>query len=142
MDDFLNFYTIFGMMFVVIGIPLAIFGVIRYLDFHKIQKNCTFRTFGMIMDIKQNEQGQMHTVVEYRTPKKVCRGEYGLPSKTIDFIKGQQVNVKFDPDNHDRFFLPDDMSHQRIYRLFICVGFGSFFTGVIFFIMNFLQLGL
>ena len=129
MKDILNFAIVAG-IFGLIGIIFFLIGIIMIINRKKKDKNCTSTTYGKVIDIVKvryksvgNGYSYMwHPVFEYNvgSQKLIKKSAYG--GTKCKYAIGQDVQIYFNPQNYNEYYVAGDNIQKTLGIIFTCVG--------------------
>ncbi|MBQ7521687.1 MAG: DUF3592 domain-containing protein [Clostridia bacterium] len=137
MSDKGLFILIFTGVWVLLGIIFLIIAISMYFVQKKKTEVCTAKTIGTVTDVVHHSAGRpkyssWHPVIQYTTMtgemiKKVSA--YGTnPPK---YSAGDTVHIHYNPKKTDEFYLSDDKVGKIVRIVFMWVGIGMIFIGVL-----------
>ena len=113
-----------------IGLIFFISGIIILKNRKKKEKNCTSKTHGKVIDILKHENRGIdstytyswHPVFEYTIGnlKYVKESFYGFSESK--FAIGQDVEILFNPENYNEFYVANETLPRTLGRIFTIIG--------------------
>ena len=113
-----------------IGLIFFISGMIILKNRKKREKNCTSKTHGKVIDILKHETRSIdhtytyswHSVFEYTIGnlKYVKESFYGFSESK--FAIGQDVEILFNPENYNEFYVATETLPKTLGRIFTIIG--------------------
>lgn len=137
MSDKTTFILIFTGVWVLLGIIFLTIAIVMYFVQKKKTEVCTVKTIGTVTDVVRSSMGNpryssFHPVVQYTTATGetiVRKSVYGTnPPK---YSVGDTVHIHYNPQKTDEFYLPDDKVGKIVRIVFMWVGIGMIFIGVL-----------
>ena len=130
MYDKLRFIAIFSGTWALIGVVFFIIGTsIRRNRKKKVQR-CTSHTYGKVVDLVRRESrdsdgnysSSWHPVFEYRIGGLTFVKESNFGRSQAKFGIGQNVDIYYDPDNYNDFYVPEETLPNTLGIIFAAVG--------------------
>ena len=112
-----------------LGLIFFVSGVIVLKNRKKKEKNCTSKTHGKVIDILKHESKGVnyytyswHPVFEYTIGnlKYVKESLYGFSESK--FAIGQDVEILFNPENYNEFYVATETLPKTLGRIFTIIG--------------------
>lgn len=139
MSDTLMFVIIFSGVWTLVGVIFLIVGILMYNNWKKKKVNCTSMTYGKITDIVRHSNyysdgvysPRWHPVFEYNVGelKFVKESPYG--SSQSKYAIGQDVEVYYNPEDYNEYYLAGDTIPKTLATIFIIVGIVAIFIAII-----------
>lgn len=129
--------SLLGSIFFIIGLLFHIFQT-------KKEKRCDVQTYGKVIDIiARNNDGSMvyFPKIEYSigSTKYVKEASYG--SNPCHFQIGQDLEVFYNPDNYEDYYIANDNTFSFLAKIFMLVGLAIFIIfgiicGIVFYVFR------
>lgn len=127
-------------VFAVIGIIFFIVGLSISKNYKKKQINCTISTTGKVVDLVKektrnvNSRSYSYTwrpVFEYNIGElKYIKKSY-MGTSQPKYAIGQNVEIYYNPDDHNEFYVKGDNLANTLGKIFIGVGVGALAVAVL-----------
>ena len=138
MYDKWRFIAIFSGVWALIGIVFFIIGTsIRRNRKKKVQR-CTSHTYGKVVDLVRRESrdsdgnysSSWHPVFEYRIGGLTFIKESNFGRSQAKFAIGQNVEIYYNPENYNEFYVPEETLPNTLGVIFAAVGIVAFLVAV------------
>lgn len=124
------FIAMFSGISGLIGIIFFIIGIVILKKRKTKEKNCTSKTYGKVVDILKHKNVDLngghtyswHPVFEYTIEnlKYIKESLYG--SSSSKFAIGQNVEIHFNPQNYNEFYIAEETLPRTLGTIFTIVG--------------------
>lgn len=138
MEDELIFIIIFSGAWSLIGIIFLIIGVAVLKNKKRKQINCTSKIYGKVIDIVRHEtykkngiySSSWYPVFEYNIGelKYIKESLYGRSQPK--YAVGQSVEVYYNPEDHNEFYIKGETVQKTLGKVFTIVGIVAISIGV------------
>ena len=133
MSDSLKFVIIFSGVWAVIGIVFFIIGLFMFKNRKKKEISCTSKTYGKVTDIVRHESrgsdgtysSTWHPVFEYNVGELKFIKESPFGGSSSKYAVGQNIEVCFNPENYNEYYIEGDNTQKTLATIFIGVGIVS-----------------
>lgn len=134
METFLLVFVILILCFSVLGIIFFVLGLALLNGKKKQQKECTWKTYGKVIDIKRHEYhtpGEhhrysyaWHPVIEYSIGDLKYIKEHYNGNGTPQYAIGQDIEIYYNSQNPHEYYIANDNTGKTIGTIFTIVGSG------------------
>lgn len=140
MEDKMLFIAIFSGAFCGIGLIFLMVSWIITAVVADKKKNCTSKAVGTVTDLvrstnyydRNHSIRGFHPVVQYTTEKGETLSITSAVSTSPPKYKvGDIVNVKYDPNKPEKFYIDGDNTINIVKIVFLCVGLGLIVLGLL-----------
>lgn len=129
MDDTLMFEIMFLGLWALIGTVFFIAGIAMLNDRKEKEKNCTMKTYGKVTDISKHQTRSngsyttsWHPVFEYSIGDLTFIKESIYGSSQIKYAIGQSVEVYYNPENYNEYYVEGYTLPKTLATIFTVVG--------------------
>lgn len=109
----------------IVGIWSFIIGI-RSLKYKKEkQRSCTSKTYAKVKELKVYERRRhhyWHPIFEYTVGELKVTNEYIYGSQPPKYKIGEQVEIYYNPKNHDEYYVVGNNSHSVVIIAYIALG--------------------
>ena len=110
------------------GIIFIAGGIFIYIHSEHLKKVCTTSTQATIVDFKQEIDDESNNVsyfpiIEYEVNGKKYNKTHSTSDSMHKYSVGQKINILYNPDNPDEYYIEGDGSDNIV--SFICFGVGG-----------------
>ena len=131
MNSFM-FIIIFSGVWGIVGIVFFLIGILMLNNLKKKEIHCTSKTYGKIVDIVRHQSSDndvgysvsWHPVIEYNVGELKFIKESIYGSSQSKYAIGQNVEVYFNPDDYNEYYIADDNLPKLLAKIFTAVGTG------------------
>lgn len=130
MNDTLMLVVTFPLSFALFGITFFIIGIVIHNNNKKKEINCTSMTYGKVIDIVRHRNSDdssstWHTVFEYNIGELKFRKESPYGSSQQKYAIGQDLEIYYNPENYNEYYIAGDTLPRTIAIIFAIVGIGA-----------------
>ena len=133
MSDISMFVIIFSGIWTLIGAIFLIIGIAMYYNNKRKKVNCTSSTYGKVTDIVRHQSydrdggysSNWHPIFEYNVGELKFIKESPYGSSQSKYAIGQNVEVYFNPENYNEYYIAGDTLPTKLAKIFIFVGIGA-----------------
>ena len=130
MSDTLMFVIIFSGVWALIGFIFLIIGIVMLNNRNKKEKNCTSMTYGKVTDIVRHQNydsdgvytSTWHPVFEYNVGELKFIKESPYGSSQSKYAIGQNLEVYYNPENYNEYYIAGDTVTKTIATIFTIIG--------------------
>ena len=128
---------IFGIMFsgvwALLGVTFFIVGIVMLKNMKKKERKCTSKTYGKVKDIVKHQNydrddgysTHWHPVIEYNVGQLKFIKEFTYGSTRIQYAIGQDVEVYYNPENYNEYYIAGNTLQKNLATIFTIVGIGA-----------------
>ncbi len=140
MEDKMLFIAIFSGIFCGIGLIFLMVSWIITAVIADRKKNCTSKAVGTVTDLvrstnyhdRNSHARGFHPVVQYTTDKgETLSVTSAVSTNPPKYKVGDIVNVKYDPNKPQKFYIDGDNTINIVKIVFLCVGSGLIVLGLL-----------
>lgn len=130
MSDMLTFVITFSGVFILVGAIFLIIGIAMFNNRKKKERNCTLMTHGKVTDMvrrKSYDRDGEYTlswypVVEYNVGELKFTKESPYGSYQPKYTIGQDIEVYYNPEDNNEYYIAGDGLPKTLATIFIVVG--------------------
>lgn len=130
MSDILKFVIAFSGVFILVGAIFLIIGIAMFNNRKKKERNCTLMTHGKVTDMVRrksyNRDGEYtlswYPVVEYNVGELKFTKESPYGSYQPKYTIGQDIEVYYNPEDYDEYYIAGDTLPKTLATIFTVVG--------------------
>ena len=138
MYDKWRFIAIFSGVWALIGIVFFIIGTSIRRNRKKKERICTSQTYGKVVDLVRRESrdsdgnysASWHPVFEYHIGGSTFLKESNFGRSQAKFAIGQIVDIYYDPENPNQFYVPEETLPNTLGTIFAAVGIVAILVAV------------
>ena len=114
---FIAFWGLFGLFWIMCGI-------IIFKNMEKKKRVCTSKTSGKVIDIEEDTREMIaySPVFEYTVGDHKYVKEYTYGSNVIPYKIGQEVEIYYNPNKPDQYYVEGDVLYKRVAKIIIFLG--------------------
>lgn len=139
MSDKLMFIIIFSGIWAVIGFIFFIIGIVMLNNRKKKEINCTSKTYGKVTDIVRRQRydsdggysSSWHPVFEYNIGELKFIKESPYGSSQSKYAIGQDIEVYYNPENYNEYYISGDTLSKTLATIFTIVGIGAIIVAIV-----------
>ena len=139
MSDMLTFVITFSGVFILVGAIFLIIGIAMFNNRKKKERNCTLMTHGKVTDMVRrksyNRDGEYtlswYPVVEYNVGELKFTKESPYGSYQPKYTIGQDIEVYYNPEDYDEYYIAGDSLPKTLATIFTVVGIVAIFIAII-----------
>ena len=139
MSDSLMFAIIFSGIWTLVGVIFLIIGIVMLKNRKKKEIKCTSMTYGKITDIvKHNDPSTddvyspgWYPVFEYNIGEQKFIREYHYGSHQTRYTIGQDVEVYYNPEDYNEYYIGGDTLPKKFAIVLTLVGIVAIFIAII-----------
>ena len=139
MDETLMFIIIFSGIWGLIGIIFSLVGILVLRNRKKKEEKCTAKTWGKVKDIVRQTRydsdrgysSSWHPVFEYNVGELKFVKESLFGSSQSKFAIGQNVEIYYNPENYNEFYIKEETIQKTLGKIFTIVGIVAILIAVI-----------
>lgn len=124
---FIAFWSLFGLFWIMRGI-------IIFKNMEKNKSVCTSKTSGKVIDIEEYK-GKMiayNPVFEYTVGDYKYVKEYTYGSNVIPYKIGQEVEIYYNPNKPDQYYVEGDTLYKMVAKIIIFLGIICLLVSLVF----------
>jgi len=130
MNDTLIFVIIISGISILLGTIFLLIGIAMLSNRKKKEINCTSSTYGKVTDIVKHERydsdgnhrSSWHPVFEYNIGDFKFIKEYPYGSSQSKYAIGQDVEIYYNPENYNEYYIAGDTFPKTLSIIFTIVG--------------------
>lgn len=130
MSDTLMFVIIFSGVWSLVGVIFFIIGIVMLNNRKKKEINCTSKTYGKVTDIVRHQSydrdggysSSWHPIFEYNVGELKFIKESLYGSSQSKYAIGQDVEVYYNPEDYNEYYIVGDTLPKTIATIFTIVG--------------------
>lgn len=130
MNDEMSFLIIFPIIFGILGIVFFIVGMVITKKINKREKNCTEKTHGTVINLVKHKsydkdvgpRYSWHPVFEYEIRNMKYMKEYKYGSDKPKYEIGQSVELYYNPEDYNDFYIKGDTLPKTLGLIFTILG--------------------
>lgn len=130
MSNILMFVIMFSGICALIGVIFLVIGIVMINNRKKKERNCTSKTYGKVTNIvthkNYNENSgystSWHPVIEYNVGELKFIKESQCGSSQPKYAIGQDVEVYYNPENYNEYYVAGDTLPKTLATIFTIVG--------------------
>lgn len=124
---FIAFWGLFGLFWIMCGI-------IIFKNMEKKKRVCTSKTSGKVIDIEEDTREMIaySPVFEYTVGDHKYVKEYTYGSNVIPYKIGQEVEIYYNPNKPDQYYVKGDTLYKRVTKIAVLIGICFLFVSLIF----------
>ena len=134
-----RFIALFSGIWGFVGLVFFIIGAAMRASRKRKEENCTSQTYGKVVDLVRREShdsdggysSSWHPVFEYRIGGMTFVKESNFGSSQAKFAIGQDVEIYYNPDNYNEFYVPGEKLPRLIGTIFTIVGVVAILVAVL-----------
>ena len=137
--------TLIGVLFAVVGIIFATAGIVVMVQGNSLEKRCTEEAIGTVVEItcetsySETENQYTYTyypVIEYQVGDRIISQKSRTGQYPPKYQVGEQVEIYFNPNNVEEYFIKGDSTPKFLGIGFIILGTIAVVVGFFAFIRN------
>ncbi|MBR6033513.1 MAG: DUF3592 domain-containing protein [Clostridia bacterium] len=137
MDDILLFAIIFSGVWALIGVVFLIIGIVMHNNRKRKNVNCTSSTYGKVIDLVRHKSTSMdyydpclYPVIEYNVGEQKFIKEYNYGSTNPRHLIGRRIEVHYNPENYNEYYIAEDTIPTKLAKIFTFVGIAAIAVAV------------
>ena len=135
MKNKIMFPIVFSGIWILIGLIFFILGLVMKKNIKKKIESCTSKTYGKVIDIAKrpnndNSGYNYFPVLEYTVGDMKFIKEYTIGGSSPVFGIGQNLEIYFNPDDYNEYYIGGDKTPTTFAIISIFAGIKSIFIGV------------
>ncbi len=109
-------------------------GIIIFKNMEKNKSVCTSKTLGKVIDIEEDTREMIayNPVFEYTVGDYKYVKEYTYGSNVIPYKIGQEVEIYYNPNKPDQYYVKGDTLYKRVAKIAVLIGICFLFVSLIF----------
>lgn len=136
MSNTLMFVITFSGIWALVGAVFFIIGIVMLNKSNKKKINCTSSIYGKVTDIVRNQSydeysSSWHPVFEYNIGELKFIKKYPYGSSKSKYEIGQEVEIHYNPEDYNEYYINGDTLPKTIATIFTIVGIGAISIAVI-----------
>ena len=119
-----------GVMFLLVGLIFVVVGIFVLKQDEGLQQRCTEETIGTVVEVIREtsydtDDGYVDTyypVIEYKVGDRTITKKSNIGESSSKYTVGQQIEICYNPNNVEEYFIKGDTSLDLMGKLFIALG--------------------
>jgi hypothetical protein len=138
MSDTLTFAIMFSGIWALVGVIFFVIGIVMFNNRKKKEISCTSKVYGKVIDIDRHQNydadGQYssswHPVFEYNIGELKFIKESPYGSSQSKYAIGQDVEIYYNPEDYNEYYVPEDNLPKTLATIFSIVGIGAIIIAI------------
>ena len=134
-----------GMLFLLVGIVFIVVGVLVMIQGDSLKQRCTEQALGTVVEvicessystIEETYTYTYYPVIEFQVGDRTISQKSSFGQDPPKYTVGQQVEIYYNPNNVEEYFIKGDSTPQYLGIVFIGLGSLAALVGFFVFIRN------